>query len=447
MTALSCPPLRSLLAGNPDFDPQSVSVAQARALLSAWVPSPGQPRVLPLYDALQHTLATHLIAPFDQPPHDCAAMDGYALRHADLRAGGKTVLPVAGHSLAGDAPGQLPPGHVWRIMTGAPLPTGADTVVMQEDTCAVPASSADTASSIRIATGQRAGQHVRRQGEDLQQGDVALPAGSPLGAVELGMAAALGLDHVTVWPALRVGVFSTGSELARHGQPLAPGQIHDSNRPALLALIRNQGSQPVDLGSVPDHPDALASTLLSAANRVDVLLSTGGAAGGDADLLQPVLNGQHPTTGHLGPDTEAQSWRLRLRPGRPLVVGRVRGVPLFGLPGNPVAALMSVLFVIDAALQKMAGRTPRPLPRIRAQAACAIPKRPGRLELPRVRLCYHTSDHQAVPQATLTSSQSSALLRSLVEADGIAILPEAQGPLAVGDWLDVVPLRGLLTAA
>ncbi len=458
-------PLDTLFDGESAPNPEALSMAQACEHLTRWVPAPVRHESVLLPAAHRRILATDLIAPLDLPPYDCAAMDGYAVRAADLSPDAPTELSVAGRTLAGDAPATLPAGHAQRIMTGAPMPAGADTVIMQERVQVIETGEPAQARII-IPPGQHAGQNIRRRGEDLQQGAIALPAGSALSAIALGVAASLGHTTVDVFRPLRVGVFSTGNELVQPGQTLAPGQIHDSNRPTLLALVAEQGWQPVDLGSLPDDPARLGDALQRAAPQVDVLLTTGGAAGGDADLLQPVLSAT--------PNSEAMAWKLRLRPGRPLVVGRVGQTPLFGLPGNPVAATLSFLFVIRSALQKMAGLRPQPLPRIRARAGCALRKRPGRLELMRVRLCYHPEEQlslaAAAPSSSMgkaltgtaetgsqparaaagdlpiahpTGSQSSALLRSLFEADGIAILPEEQGSLAEGDLLDAVPLRGL----
>jgi molybdopterin molybdochelatase len=458
-------PLDTLFDGESAPNPEALSMAQACEHLIRWVPAPVRHESVLLPAAHRRILATDLIASLDLPPYDCAAMDGYAVRAADLSPDAPTELSVAGRTLAGDAPATLPAGHAQRIMTGAPMPAGADTVIMQERVQVIETGEPAQARII-IPPGQHAGQNIRRRGEDLQQGAIALPAGSALSAIALGVAASLGHTTVDVFRPLRVGVFSTGNELVQPGQTLAPGQIHDSNRPTLLALVAEQGWQPVDLGSLPDDPARLGDALQRAAPQVDVLLTTGGAAGGDADLLQPVLSAT--------PNSEAMAWKLRLRPGRPLVVGRVGQTPLFGLPGNPVATTLSFLFVIRSALQKMAGLRPQPLPRIRARAGCALRKRPGRLELMRVRLCYHPEEQlslaAAAPSSSMgkaltgtaetgsqparaaagdlpiahpTGSQSSALLRSLFEADGIAILPEEQGSLAEGDLLDVVPLRGL----
>ena len=458
-------PLDTLFDGESAPNPEALSMAQACEHLIRWVPAPVRHESVLLPAAHRRILATDLIAPLDLPPYDCAAMDGYAVRAADLSPDAPTELSVAGRTLAGDAPATLPAGHAQRIMTGAPMPAGADTVIMQERVQVIETGEPAQARII-IPPGQHAGQNIRRRGENLQQGAIALPAGSALSAIALGVAASLGHTTVDVFRPLRVGVFSTGNELVQPGQTLAPGQTHDSNRPTLLALVAEQGWQPVDLGSLPDDPARLGDALQRAAPQVDVLLTTGGAAGGDADLLQPVLSAT--------PNSEAMAWKLRLRPGRPLVVGRVGQTPLFGLPGNPVAATLSILIVIRSDLQKMAGLRPQPMPRIRARAGCALRKRPGRLELMRVRLCYHPEEQlslaAAAPSSSMgkaltgtaetgsqparaaagdlpiahpTGSQSSALLRSLFEADGIAILPEEQGSLAEGDLLDVVPLRGL----
>lgn len=451
-TALDHAPLAcldTLLRQNPDLDPGALTVAQARTLLIRWVPSPAGQEPVPLAAAHHRVLATELRAPFDQPPHDHAAMDGYAVRHADLATDGPTKLPVAGRTLAGDAPATLPPGQAWRIMTGAVMPAGADTVIMQEQVrTPVATPSATFPPRITIPPGQQPGQNVRRRGEDLQQGAVALPAGTLLSAVPLGVAASLGLTHVPVFRPLRVGVFSTGNELVQGDQPRAAGQIHDSNRPTLLALMAERGWQALDLGALPDDPARLGQALQQAARRVDVLLTSGGAAGGDADLLHPVLS-------QLA-GGQAHALRLRLRPGRPLLVGRIGQTPLFGLPGNPVAATLSFLLVVQDALHTMAGTRMRPLPQIRARLGVPLGKRPGRMELVRVRLAGPGpadtpapstpagDDVPTLPVAHPTGNQSSALLRSLFEADGITVLPEAQGPLAAGDLVDVMPLRGLL---
>ncbi|MDO4905001.1 MAG: molybdenum cofactor guanylyltransferase MobA [Lautropia sp.] len=427
--------LSNATLGLPGFDPNAVSVEQARAVFARWLPTVVGVEPLPLADCLGRTLAEPLTAPFDLPPYDNAAMDGYALRHSDLDAGDEHLLPLAGITLAGDAPAVLPPGHTRRIMTGAPMPVGADTVVPQEEVGLITAASADDTAGkpmVRFGTKVRAGQHVRLRGEDMRTGDVALPAGRRLMPADIGVAASLGLATLSVYRRLRVGVLSTGSELLQAGQnSTVEGRIYDSNRHTLLTMVTMQGYQAVDLGVLPDQPEALQQALHDAGERVDVILSSGGAAGGDADFIQQVAAMQG----------EAHAWKLRMRPGRPLIVGRIGQAVLFGLPGNPVAALVCYLFVIRDALRQMAGATPqRPLP-IRAQAGCAFDKRAGRTEYQRIRLQYNES---GVAVATPCGSQSSAMMRTFADADGIAVLPEACGPVTTGDWIDVIPMHGLL---
>lgn len=498
-TAQPLPSLAERCAREPGFDARSVSLTQARSILAALASPLRDTETLPLADTLQRILATPLLAPFDLPPHDNAAMDGYALRFADLSARVDTILPVAGRSLAGDGPAHLPPGGAWRIFTGAAMPQGADTVVMQEDvlpaddaahddgkaTATSPAADASLASPheatppaqdtaaisaprmprIRIPAGQRAGQNVRLRGEDLRAGSTALPAGRRLQAADLGVAASLGHGSLPVIRQLRVGVLSTGNELRQAGEQRQTGQIYDSNRHTLMAMVRSQGHRPVDLGTLPDQPEAMRKTLQDASRQVDVILSTGGAAGGDADLIRQVA-------ASLG---EAMEWKLRLRPGRPLVVGRIGHSLLLGLPGNPVAALLVYLFVVNDALRRMAGAEVRTPPRLIARSATAIPKRPGRTELLRVRLHQPAAGKRSPAQATpptrghpappaparpasvphddappdaitaeVLGNQSSAMLGSVAHADGIAVLPEDRGPVAAGDWIEVIPLHGLL---
>ncbi|MDO4682532.1 MAG: molybdenum cofactor guanylyltransferase MobA [Lautropia sp.] len=421
------------------FDPRAVPVAQARVLIARYVPTPVSIETVSLGESLGRILASAIEAPFDLPGHDNAAMDGYALRHVDLDPTADSRLPVAGRTLAGDAPAPvLPAGQAQRIMTGAPMPVGADTVVMQEDVRLLEgeAGHADAAADatgacIVVSPGVRAGQHVRRRGEDMRTGDVALPAGRRLTPADIGVAASLGLSSLPVWRRLRIGCLSTGNELKQLGEQRADAQIFDSNRHTLLAMARQQGFEAVDLGALPDQPDALRTALIEAATRVDVILTTGGAAAGDADLIQQVTD----TAG------EARAWKLRLRPGRPLIVGRIGPAILFGLPGNPVAAFISYRFIIGDALRQMAGAAPETLQTIRARAGAPFEKKAGRTEYQRVRL---HRDEQGRPVATVNGSQSSAMMRTLADADGVAVLPEALGPVAEGDWIDVIPLHGLM---
>ncbi|MBF1257820.1 MAG: molybdopterin molybdotransferase MoeA, partial [Lautropia mirabilis] len=335
--------------------------------LADWVAPRVQARSMPVQAAaLGRVLARDVVARLDLPPYDNAAMDGYALRHADLNSEGDTTLPVGGRTLAGDPPATLPPGQAWRIMTGAPMPAGADTVVMQEhvrrhaDDAALqgassqPDGGACPSETITLPAGQKPGQNVRRRGEDIRTGQTALPAGRILSPMDLGVAASQGIVDLPVFGPLKVGVFSTGNELVQGGQPLAAGQIHDSNRPTLLALARSRGFEAIDLGWLPDDPAILTKALASGIDQVDVLLTTGGAAGGDADLLWHVLSQPMNHQGMALP-TEAHAWKLKLRPGRPLVIGRIGQTPVFGLPGNPVSAYVTFLLFVRPFVLRLQG--------------------------------------------------------------------------------------------
>ncbi|MDO5103995.1 MAG: molybdopterin molybdotransferase MoeA, partial [Lautropia sp.] len=293
------------------------------------------------------------------------------------------------------------------------------------------ASGSHRRADIILPPGIRAGQHVRRRGEEMRTGDAALPAGRRLTPADIGVAASLGLPTLPVYRRLRIGCLSTGSELKQIGEPHTQGQIFDSNRHTLLGMARQQGFATIDLGAVSDRPDAITAALIDASTRVDVILTTGGAAGGDADLI----------TQAAAASGEARAWKLRLRPGRPLIVGRIGTSILFGLPGNPVAAFISYRFIIGDALRQMAGAEPEHWHPIRARAGRAFDKRPGRTEYQRVHLHQDTS---GPPIATPHASQSSAMMSTLAEADGIAVLPEQLGPVVEGTWLDVIPMHGLM---
>ena len=405
-------------------------LSQALEQMLNQLPSPTGMEVLPIHQASQRICAENVISPINVPSFDNSAMDGYAVRAADLSPDAPTELSVAGRTLAGDAPATLPAGHAQRIMTGAPMPAGADTVIMQERVQVIETGEPAQARII-IPPGQHAGQNIRRRGEDLQQGAIALPAGSALSAIALGVAASLGHTTVDVFRPLRVGVFSTGNELVQPGQTLAPGQIHDSNRPTLLALVAEQGWQPVDLGSLPDDPARLGDALQRAAPQVDVLLTTGGAAGGDADLLQPVLSAT--------PNSEAMAWKLRLRPGRPLVVGRVGQTPLFGLPGNPISAYVGLDILLKSALWQLCGtdetQIPQPL-RFEAVLSAPVKKAPGRMDIQRALI---TQAEDGSWQAAPCGPQDSHRVLGISQANAYLILPLESGPLAAGECVTVQP--------
>ncbi|MBP5996859.1 MAG: molybdopterin molybdotransferase MoeA [Azonexus sp.] len=404
---------------------RALSAAEARdRMLAEVTPITGREFVA-VRSALGRILAADIIAPHDVPAHDNSAMDGYAVHFASLAADGETRLSVVGTAFAGNAfSGLVGKGQAVRIMTGAVLPAGADTVVVQEVTRVED-------GVVFVPAGQKLGQNTRRAGEDLARGAVALAAGKKVGAAELGLIASLGIAEVEVRRRLRVAFFSTGDELASLGTPLAPGQIYDSNRYTLHALLTQLGADLVDLGVVPDVPEALEATLKEAAQVADAIITTGGVSVGEADFVREIL-------ARLG---EVKFWKLNIKPGRPMAFGKVGKAWLFGLPGNPVAVMVSYTqFALDALL-RLAGRDPLPeRPLLTVLAANAIRKQPGRRE-------YLRGTVAAVDgrwQVKTTGNQGSGVLRSMSEANCFVVLPEDCAGVQPGDAVQVQLFAGLL---
>lgn len=409
----------------PGYDPGNLSVELARRLiLDACITVPANEPVA-LAQALDRVLAADLPSPIDVPAHDNAAMDGFACASSALNRNVTTTLPLAGRSVAGRPfDGPLPTGHALRITTGAVLPTGADTVVMQED-CQV------GDGRVTVPAGVIAGSHCRLRGEDLRAGHPALPAGRRLNAADLGLAASLGITTLTVRRRLRVACLSTGDELRAPGEALAIGQIYDSNRFALGALATRLGVEVIDLGVVADRRDRLEGVLQQASREADVVLSSGGMSVGEADFTRPV-------TAAMG---EVLFWRMAMRPGRPLAFGRLGSATYFGLPGNPVAAMVSFcVFVRPALLRLMGTRCDEPL-LLRARSADTLRKKPGRTEFQRATL-RRAADGSL--EARLTGDQGSGLLSSMSQADCLLVLHPDQQTVLAGEPVDVLPLHGIV---
>ena len=403
---------------------RALSADEARAHLLAQVAPIAGREFVPLRSALGRILAADIVAPHDVPAHDNSAMDGYAVRCDSLAGDGKTRLQVVGSAFAGNAfSGLVGKGQAVRIMTGAVLPAGADTVVVQEVTRVED-------GAVVVPAGQKKGQNTRRAGEDLARGAVALAAGKRVGPAELGLIASLGIVEVAVRRRLRVAFFSTGDELASIGTPLAPGQIYDSNRYTLHGLLTRLGADLIDLGVVPDVPEALEATLREAAGVADAIITTGGVSVGEADFIREIL-------ARLG---EVSFWKLNIKPGRPMAFGKVGDAWLFGLPGNPVAVMVSYTqFALDALL-RLSGLDPLPeRPLLTVTAANAIKKQPGRRE-------YLRGTVAAVDgrwQVKTTGNQGSGVLRSMSEANCFVVLPEDFAGVQAGDSVEVQLFEGL----
>ncbi len=419
------PTLAELTGGQPDYDPQALPVAQAQAIIEAFVaPCCGLEEVA-ISDALTRVLGLDVISPIDVPAADNSAMDGYGVRGADLAASGRTRLRVVATALAGQPSARgVGAGEAVRIMTGAIIPAGCDTVVVQE----VVESDGDF---ISVPQGQRSGQNLRRRGEDLRAAGIALPAGKILTPADIGLLASLGIARVAIRQRLRVAYFSTGDEVRSLGEPLAAGQLYDSNRYTIEAMLRRLGAEPIDLGVVRDDPQALEDAMLEASRRADAIISSGGVSVGEADYTRPVLH-------RLG---EVDFWKLAIRPGRPMAFGRIGDACYFGLPGNPVAVMISFYFFARDALLRMMGATPQLLPRVRARTTTALRKIPGRTEYQRGVLEIGADGAMTVRRS---ASQGAGVLRSMSEANCVIVLGDAQGDVAAHEWVECIAFHGLI---
>jgi molybdopterin molybdotransferase len=376
-------------------------------------------------NALDRVLAEDLVSPIDVPSHDNSAMDGYAVRAADLDADGGASLRLVGSAFAGQPyQGAAGPGDTVRVMTGAVMPDGFDTVVIQE----VVTVDRDR---VRIPPGQQAGQNRRRRGEDLSRGKPALHAGKRLTPADLGLLASLGFAEVPVRRRLRVAFFSTGDELRSVGEPLAPGQLYDSNRYTLYGMLTRLGVDLVDMGVVRDDPESLENAVRIAAANADAIISSGGVSVGEADFTKQVMD-------KLG---DIAFWTIAMRPGRPMAFGRIGRASYFGLPGNPVAVMITFYFFAREALLRQMGAQTSPLPFVRARSLSAFRKRPGRTEYQRAHLLREPDGTMSVRSA---GSQGSGVLRSMSEANCIVVLHHEQGSVETGDLVDCIAFEGLI---
>ncbi|MET0542412.1 MAG: gephyrin-like molybdotransferase Glp [Variovorax sp.] len=430
--------IAAALAG---YDPKALSVDGVQAFLASLV----EPAVLrerervPLFEALGRVLAQDVISPFDVPPHDNSAMDGFAFDGAALESPLSEVisLRVAGTALAGAAwRGTAGPGDALKIMTGAVMPAGFDTVVPQEF-CTV---DGDT---VRFPTNAlRRGDNRRFAGEDLKQGRAALLQGERLTPAGLGLLASLGQAEATVFRRLRVAYFSTGDEILSLGEAPREGAVYDSNRYTVFGLLTRLGCEVVDLGMVRDDPAALAAALSDAAEQADAIITSGGVSVGEADHTRAVMR-------QLG---DMAFWRVAMRPGRPMAVGLIPkahdadagAAVLFGLPGNPVAVMVTFLAFVRPALLRLMGcnaSNAAPPPMLRARSAVSIRKKPGRTEYQRGRV---TCTPGALPEVRIAGNQGSGVLSSMVEGNGLVVLHHAQGSVAPGDEVDVMMFDGVV---
>ncbi len=420
------------------YDPNSLRADKVNAFLAELVSPVKHIETLSLFEALNRVLAEDVISPISVPPHDNSAMDGFAFDGAQLGDENSLELTVVGTAFAGKAwQGSVKQGECIKIMTGAIMPDGLDTVVPQE---MVTFNSGKTRINIAPKVLQL-GDNRRKAGEDLQQGSPALLKGALLAPAALGLIASLGLATVNVYRKVRVAYFSTGDEILSLGEAPREGAVYDSNRYTVFGLLTRMGCDVIDMGVVRDEPALLEAAFAQAANMADAVITSGGVSVGEADYTRAMMK-------KLASESTDDSggvafWRIAMRPGRPMAVGRIgaKSSVLFGLPGNPVAVMVTFLAFVRPALLRMMGSTASNLPLLKARSTEAIRKKPGRTE-------YQRGTVSTAPDGTLevrtTGNQGSGVLSSMVQANGLIVLHHDQSSVAVGDEIDVMMFDGVI---
>ncbi len=410
------------------YDPKALSAQAVNDFLNRLVTPVAETESLPIFQALGRVLAQDIVSPISVPPHDNSAMDGFAFAGADLSTDQPTRLRIVGTAFAGEPwPGLPAAGDCVKIMTGAIMPPGLDTVVPVEfvevngETMTVPPGVV------------RTGDNRRLLGEDLMEGHPALRQGTTLGPAALGLVASLGLPEVSVFRRLKVAYFSTGDEILSLGEPPRVGAVYDSNRYTVFGLLSRLGVEVLDMGVIKDEPSALETAFRQAAAAADAIITSGGVSMGEADHTKAMMR-------QLG---DVAFWRIAMRPGRPMAVGRIasgeRSSVLFGLPGNPVAVMVTFLAFVRPALLRMMGAQTPAQPWLKAQCGEALRKKPGRTEYQRGIV---TTAEDGSLWVRTTGNQGSGVLRSMVEANGLIVLHHGQGNVAVGDQVDVMMFDG-----
>ncbi|MFZ1414355.1 MAG: gephyrin-like molybdotransferase Glp [Defluviicoccus sp.] len=401
-------------------DAPAMTLAEALRALAGSIRPVADHEPVPLAEALDRILAEEVHASHAVPPHDNAAVDGYAFAAADLAQHADRRLQVVDRAAAGHpVVSAVPPGTAVRIFTGAPMPAGLDTVAMQED-CRL------EGGAVVLPAGLKEGANRRRAGEDVRAGAIVLKPGQRLRAQDIGLAAAVGASSLRVFRRLRAAVFSTGDELMEPGTPLQAGQIHDANRFALIALLSGLGCTVADLGIIADRQHAIRAALVQAAATHDLIVTSGGMSVGEEDHVKAAVL-------ELG---QLQFWRLAIKPGRPIGLGTIGGVPFIGLPGNPVAMIVTFLRIARPMILGLAGATDTTPKAWRVRAGFAERKKTGRREWIRARL---VAGAEGEPVAQRFPQQGSGILTSLVEADGLIELPEDLDRVNEGDRVDFYP--------
>ena len=401
------------------IDPESISVAAALAEISQQIQKIADSETLPIRDCLGRINAFEIKSPINVPGHANSAMDGFAIAFSSLDNKGISELREIGVAYAGVSfDGVCGNKECIRIMTGAVMPEGADTIIMQEQ------AEADGEGKVRIDANHRQGENVRYAGEDIAEGQTVLEAGASINPANLGVLASLGIAELNVIRKPVVAFFSTGDELVSLGQTLGRGQIYDSNRYTLFGLLSRLPVEILDLGVIKDEPDAIKKTLLHAADKADLTITTGGVSVGDADFIKSVL-------AEIG---DMAFWKIAIKPGRPLTFGKIQNSLFMGLPGNPVAVMVTFSQFVIPAIQRLTGSTANTPIKLRATATDSLRKRPGRLEIQRG---IATRDENNQWQVGKTGKQGSGILTSMSKANCFILLDEDNAGVQPGDSVDI----------
>lgn len=407
------------------YDPDSLNCATARQRILDQIQPISGSECVHIRQARGRYLAQDIISPVNVPNHTNSAMDGFALRGADLPTQGTASYAIIGELLAGGQfNGSVGKNECIRIMTGAPMPEGADTVIMREQ-----AEVED--GQLRIDARHRSGQNVRQAGEDIPLGATILQPGRKITPSDMGIMASLGIGEVAVYRRPRVAFFSTGDELRSVGEALGPGEVYDSNRYTLYGMLDKLGIEILDLGVVPDDPDVMRKAFNDAAREADVVITSGGVSMGDADYIKPIL-------AELG---EVGFWKIAIKPGRPLAFGRLNNALFFGLPGNPVAVMVTFYQFVEPALRYLGGHDTQPPLTLKATLTEDLRKKPGRFEFPRAVMHVDENGHYTVAKS---GAQGSGILSSMSKANCYLLLPEDTGNLPSGAEVMIQPFEGLV---
>jgi molybdopterin molybdotransferase len=422
--------LEQIAAQLQGYDPQALQADTALQFLSALVTPVTETQTVELRQALGAVLAQDIISPISVPAHDNSAMDGYAFAGTQLRGDAPLQLEVVGIAMAGKAwTGTVGTGQCLKIMTGAVMPAGLDTVVPQELTVR------DSDRITIVAGVLQLGDNRRFKGEDLREGEPALTAGTRIQPAALGLIASLGLAQVNIRRKVRVAFFSTGDEVLSLGDAPREGAVYDSNRYTLLGLLTRMGVEVIDMGVVRDDPAALEAAFAAASSQADAVITSGGVSVGEADHTKAVMRKL------AGGGAGVVFWKIAMRPGRPMAVGRIGKAVLFGLPGNPVAVMVTFLAFVRPALLQMMGCAAEPPVLLKAHSAEAIRKKPGRTEYQR-GIVSSSVDGTLVVKTT--GQQGSGVLSSMAQANGLIVLHHSQGDVRPGDAVDVMMFDGVI---